>query len=310
MALLAPTPLPEPASGTARRGPRSARTCGRLGDIAGLLRVATRRARGSAGQRQYRHGAVACGTAREAVAELKRVREGSLPALVVGDESLDGRPGSRRHEGRRTSAPRAVSGTNVTVVLVAVLGLARWVGVTGTVCPHSGCRLWPASYARPPRAQRCPGGGHGNRRACRLTASGRRRGVPTLAAVLVLLLLDPWLGTEAGFALSVLATAGILLAWRPRGATPPWVPRPVAEVARACAWRHRPPAFRSSSWWPHRRASRRFRRTSWWRPPSLRRRCSARLRQSCRPCHHRWPRARVVCGTPRHLDRCGGQTRR
>ena len=61
---------------------------------------------------------------------------------------------------------------------------------------------------------------------------GRRRGTRALgAAVLLLLLLDPWLALSPGFALSGLATAGILWlapGWRDRLAR--WLPRWVAEA--------------------------------------------------------------------------------
>ena len=61
---------------------------------------------------------------------------------------------------------------------------------------------------------------------------GRRRGPRTLgAAVLLLLLVDPWLAVSPGFALSALATAGILWlapGWRDRLAR--WLPRWVAEA--------------------------------------------------------------------------------
>ena len=63
-------------------------------------------------------------------------------------------------------------------------------------------------------------------------AHGRRRGTRALgAAVLLLLLLDPWLATSIGFALSACATAGILWlapGWRDRLAR--WLPRWVAEA--------------------------------------------------------------------------------
>jgi competence protein ComEC len=61
---------------------------------------------------------------------------------------------------------------------------------------------------------------------------GRRRGPRALgAAVLLLLLVDPWLAVSAGFALSALATAGILWlapGWRDRLSR--WLPRWAAEA--------------------------------------------------------------------------------
>jgi competence protein ComEC len=63
--------------------------------------------------------------------------------------------------------------------------------------------------------------------------SGRPvRGLPVLAlAVLALLVADPWLARDYGFALSVLATGGLLLLARPLAtALERWLPLPVATV--------------------------------------------------------------------------------
>jgi competence protein ComEC len=65
-----------------------------------------------------------------------------------------------------------------------------------------------------------------------LSRGGRAAGVPALcAAIVVLLLFDPGLGRSYGFALSVLATAGLLVVapgWRHRLAR--WMPRPLADA--------------------------------------------------------------------------------
>ena len=169
---------------------------------------------------------------RDAVSGLREGPRGLVPALVVGDESL--MVGQVREDMGASGLLHlnAVSGTNVTIVLVAVLGLARWVGVRGYGLPALAV-LAIAGFvllARPePSVVRAAV--MGIVAMLGLTVAGRRRGVSALAtAVLVLLLVDPWLGTEAGFALSVLATAGILFlapAWRE---AMPWAPRPVAEA--------------------------------------------------------------------------------
>jgi len=171
---------------------------------------------------------------REAVSGLSQDPRGLVPALVVGDESL--MTDDVREDMRATGLTHltAVSGTNVTILLVAVLGSARWVGVRGYGLPFIGALavLGFVLLARPePSVMRAAA--MGLVALAGLTVAGRRRGVPALAAaVIVLLLVDPWLGRDAGFALSVLATGGILLlapAWRD---AMPWLPRPVAE---ACA---------------------------------------------------------------------------
>jgi competence protein ComEC len=67
-----------------------------------------------------------------------------------------------------------------------------------------------------------------------LGAGGRRRGLRALSlAVLVLVLLDPWLARSPGFALSAMATGGILLLgpiWRDALARwlPPWLAEAIA----------------------------------------------------------------------------------
>ena len=156
---------------------------------------ATRRARGSAGLGQYRHGAVACGTARGGSRASEGPR-GLVPALVVGDESL---MADRVRDDMRASGLlhlNAVSGTND--------GRSRRRPRPGPVGRGPGHGL-PALgvsavagfvlLARPePSVVRAAV--MGTVALVGLTASGRRRGVPTLAAVLVLLLLDPWLGTD------------------------------------------------------------------------------------------------------------------
>nr|WP_205864112.1 ComEC/Rec2 family competence protein [Planosporangium mesophilum] len=144
---------------------------------------------------------------------------GLLPGLVVGDTT---RLEPAVADDFRTTGMThllAVSGSNVAIVLGFVLGLARW------------CRAGPRLAAaisvvalvgfvilvRPsPSVLRAAALG-----ALVLVAlaSGRpRAAVPGLAAVvIVLVLVDPQLAGEPGFALSVLATAGILLlapGWR------------------------------------------------------------------------------------------------
>lgn len=65
-----------------------------------------------------------------------------------------------------------------------------------------------------------------------MSTGGRRRGVRALCiAVLVLVMVDPWLARSAGFALSTLATGGILLlAPRWSDALAGWLPRWLAEA--------------------------------------------------------------------------------
>ncbi|MCW2757086.1 MAG: internalization-related competence protein ComEC/Rec2, partial [Nocardioidaceae bacterium] len=127
----------------------------------------------------------------------------------------------------------AVSGTNLTLVVGALLVLARWCGVRARGLLVVGV-LGVAAFvllARPePSVLRAAA--MGSVALVGMGSNGRQRGVRALgAAVLGLLLVDPWLARDLGFALSTAATAGILFlapGWRDRLAR--WLPRWAAEA--------------------------------------------------------------------------------
>src|SRR5689334_7082694 len=127
----------------------------------------------------------------------------------------------------------AVSGTNLTLVVGSLLLLARWVGVRARGLLVVGV-LGVVGFvllARPePSVLRAAV--MGSVALVGMGTHGRRRGPRALgAAVLLLLLVDPWLATSPGFALSALATAGILWfapGWRDRMTR--WLPRWVGEA--------------------------------------------------------------------------------
>lgn len=167
---------------------------------------------------------------REAVSGVPEDARGLVPAMVVGDESL--MTDQVRADMRATGLAHltAVSGTNVTIVLVVVLGLARWGRVRGYLIPVTGAVavVGFVLLARPePSVVRAAA--MGTIAVIGMSVAGRRRGLSALAAAgCVLLLVDPWLAQSVGFALSVLATAGILTlapAWQ-RALS--WLPRPLA----------------------------------------------------------------------------------
>lgn len=169
---------------------------------------------------------------RAAVGGLPAAAQGIVPGMAVGDESR--LPPEIRRAMQETGLTHltAVSGVHVSVVLIAVLSLARWAGVRGYGLPMVAVVsiVGFAALVRPePSVVRASTMGLIG--VVGLTAAGRKRALPALAAaVLVLLLLDPWLAVSIGFALSVLSTAGILLlapVWRD---ALPWVPRPAAEA--------------------------------------------------------------------------------
>jgi competence protein ComEC len=170
----------------------------------------------------------------QACAPLPDEPGGLLPGLVVGDVSrLDP---AVVDDFRTTGMTHlvAVSGSNVAIVIGAVLLAARWARA-GPWLAAGACGLALAGFvilARPsPSVVRAAAMGAVGLLAL---ATGRQRAaLPALAtAVTVLVVADPELAGDAGFALSVLATGGLLLlaprwrdALRRRG-----VPAGVAEA--------------------------------------------------------------------------------
>jgi competence protein ComEC len=152
-----------------------------------------------------------------------------LPGLVVGDTSRIEPDLKEAFEATDLTHLLAVSGSNLTVVLLLLIGrpgtaqraerggLAPRLGIPlrTTACAGGGLTLAFVVVCRPdPSVLRAA--------ACGLVtllalATGRRRSLlPALAAaVLALVLYDPWLARSYGFLLSVLAT-GALLTIAPR----------------------------------------------------------------------------------------------
>lgn len=157
---------------------------------------------------------------REAVSGLPDDARGLLPGLVIGDTSRT--PKSLTDAMLTTGMTHlsAVSGSNVAVVLAAALALCRALGVRRRWRPLVALLLL-ASFvilARPePSVLRAAVMGVIG--LLGLSSSRRRMGVPALSgAIVVLLCIDPWLSRSFGFALSTLATLGLLLFARPWGA--------------------------------------------------------------------------------------------
>ncbi|WP_229402430.1 ComEC/Rec2 family competence protein [Micromonospora okii] len=144
---------------------------------------------------------------------------GLLPGLVVGDTSR--LPPTVEEDFRATGMTHlnAVSGSNVAIVVGAVLLLARW-SRAGPWAAAGLCGLALVGFVilvRPsPSVMRAATMGAIGLAA--LAAGRPRAALPALsAAVAALVLHDPELSGDPGFALSVLATAGLLLlapAWR------------------------------------------------------------------------------------------------
>lgn len=150
---------------------------------------------------------------RQAVAPLPPNQQGLLPGLVVGDRSQ--MPARLAEDFRVTGLTHltAVSGTNVSIVLVTVLGLARLLGLGARAPPLlAGCGVLAfAVLARPsPSVLRATVMGL---IAVVALATGRQRhALPALcAAVTGLVLFQPGLARSYGFTLSVLATVGLIV---------------------------------------------------------------------------------------------------
>jgi competence protein ComEC len=150
---------------------------------------------------------------RDATAGLPGGTGGLVPGLVVGDTSrLDA---AVREDFRRTGLTHvvAVSGQNIAILLAVALLLARRAGLGPRGRAVAGFVLLAffVLLARPsPSVLRAATMGS---LALVGTLSGRERAALRLlaAAVLFLLLADPGLATSLGFALSVAATAGLLV---------------------------------------------------------------------------------------------------
>ncbi len=156
-----------------------------------------------------------------------------VPALVVGDDG--GLDPDLADDFRTTGLTHllAVSGTNLTLVVGAVLILGRWLGVRGRwlhVLAAAGIVGFVVTARAEPSVVRAAA--MGTVALVGMGSNGRSRGTRGLGvAVLGLLLLWPRLAVTAGFALSALATGGILLlapVWR--DALMRWTPRWVAEA--------------------------------------------------------------------------------
>jgi competence protein ComEC len=170
---------------------------------------------------------------REAVGGLPPEVRGLLPALVVGDTSQMPALLTADMKASGLTHLTAVSGANVAILVGTALLLTRLVGVRGYGLLVVGLVsvVWFVVLARPqPSVLRAAL--MGVLALVAVVSAGRTQAVRTLlAAVLLLLLVDPWLARSWGFALSVAATAGLVLCSRPiRDALPAALPDPVREA--------------------------------------------------------------------------------
>lgn len=156
---------------------------------------------------------------RIAVTPLPADARGLLPALVIGDTSRTPDDLTEAMLATGMTHLSAVSGSNVAVVLAFALGVTRLLGLRRVLRPAFALivLIGFVFLARPePSVVRAAVmGGIG---LMGLSQSRRAAGLPVLGgAIVMLLVFDPWLSRSFGFALSTLATLGLLLFVRPWG---------------------------------------------------------------------------------------------
>lgn len=156
---------------------------------------------------------------RRAASPLPPDARGLLPALVIGDTSRTPQDLTDAMLVTGMTHLSAVSGSNVAVVLAFALGGASLLGLPRRWRPVLALAVLAGFVvlARPePSVVRAATMGAIG--LIGLSRSRRAAGLPVLsAAVVVLLVVDPWLSRSFGFALSTLATLGLLLFTRSWG---------------------------------------------------------------------------------------------
>jgi competence protein ComEC len=160
-----------------------------------------------------------------------------LPALVLGDTSAVSAQTSRDFRVAGMTHLTAVSGANVTIVCAAVLFSARLIGPRAAVV-LAAMALVAFVIVVQPTASVLRAAVMGAIALAGMLSSRRRQAIPALsAAVLILLAVAPHLAVDVGFALSVLATAALVViapVWSRRLAGS-GCPKPLAD-ALAVAW--------------------------------------------------------------------------
>ncbi|HWF29744.1 MAG TPA: ComEC/Rec2 family competence protein [Mycobacterium sp.] len=160
-----------------------------------------------------------------------------LPALVLGDTAAVSAETSRDFRVAGMTHLTAVSGANVTIVCAAVLFSARLIGPRAAVA-LAAVALVAFVIVVQPTASVLRAAVMGAIALAGMLSSRRRQAIPALsAAVLILLVVAPHLAVDAGFALSVLATAALVViapVWS-RRLTARGCPKLLAD-ALAVAW--------------------------------------------------------------------------
>lgn len=170
---------------------------------------------------------------RAAVSGLPMDQRALVPALVLGDTSLQTPELVADFRTTGLTHLTAVSGANLTLLLAFLLTMARWAGVRGRglyVVGLGAVVVFVALCRTEPSVLRASAMGLVALAALGAHAEPGKGARHLCVAVIGLVLIDPWLGRSVGFALSVLASGGIIgwaAVWRDRMG---WLPRPVAEA--------------------------------------------------------------------------------
>ena len=134
-----------------------------------------------------------------------------LPALVLGDTSAVAAETSREFRAAGMTHLTAVSGANVTIVCGAVLLSARLIGPRMAVL-FAAVVLAAFVIVVQPTASVLRAAVMGAIALAGMLSSRRRQAIPALSAtVLVLMAVAPHLAVDVGFALSVVATAALVV---------------------------------------------------------------------------------------------------
>ncbi len=160
-----------------------------------------------------------------------------LPALVLGDTAAVTALTNREFRAAGLTHLTAVSGANVTIVCGAVLFTARLIGPRPAV-GLAAIALLAFVIVVQPTASVLRAAVMAAITLLAILTSRRRQALPALSgAVLVLLIAAPQLAVDVGFALSVVATAALVViapVWSRRLVSQGW-PRPLADAV-AIAW--------------------------------------------------------------------------
>lgn len=163
-----------------------------------------------------------------------------LPALVLGDTSAVTAETNRDFRAAGMTHLMAVSGANVTIVCAAVLFSARVIGPRAAVA-LAGLTLVAFVVVVQPTPSVLRAAVMGAIALVGMLSARRRQAIPALcAAVLMLLAIAPQLAVDVGFALSVVATAALVVIaprWSRRLAAR-GCPKPLADALAIAAAAH------------------------------------------------------------------------